>query len=338
MKYLWVSLLPLTFFWTSAVHIYEPASLFCLLLVFMAAALSFFGYRARGVLAGIKDAVKFCALVLIAQGAVFPFYYIMAARVHQEPVFAFLASGLLNLFGVKAVCEGNLIYIDTFLVTIVFSSTIEKAGALFFILFTIGGVVCLLLAKARIKHFALFFAITFVYAVLRYVFVIMLFMTYSRHSLFWEKIFTFAAFIPYALILAAVFKALPAPEIILSLKGVPVKKAAVTGVLAFFLVFSGVAFFGLRDIGKEKASRVLVDEYHSDWEWTTDAYDEEWFGERSGYNYYCFYNLLEKYYETGRNMGPITGDTLKNADVFIMKTPTLPFSEEEVLHITDFSV
>ena len=101
-------------------------------------------------------------------------------------------------------------------------------------------------------------------------------------------------------------------------------------------VISSVAYFGLRDPGHKKAGRVVVDEYHSDWEWTDEAYDENWFGERSGYNYYCFYEYIDKFYETSRNIEPISKDLLSRTDILIIKTPTAPFDDAEVSAIFDF--
>lgn len=340
MDFSWISLLLLSFAWIVGVHIYEPPAPISFLLIASAVVFSFISFIRRGksdIVQSVKNTSIYCVLILLVQGAVFPFYYIWAARCHSETLFAALAGSILNLFGVRTVCEGSLLYIGSSLRTIVFSSSWEKVGAVWLILFTAGGIVTLMLKKARVKHYAVFFAATFFYAVLRYVFLIMLYLTYSMHSIFWERIVTFFTFVPYALILTIVFSNLPLPVAEIGLNGVNKKKAVITGALAFLLVFSGVSFFGFHDLGNRKQGRVLVDEYHSDWEWTTDIYDEQWFGERSGYNYYCFFNYLDKFYETERNMSIINGDTLKDVDVFIIKTPTKPFTAEEVEIIVSFA-
>ena len=340
MDFSWISLLLLTFVWTSAFHIYAPPSPMWILLIAAALVLSYIGSRRAGkqdCIHSCKIALSYCALVLLCQGAVLPFYRVFAARIHTETIFAPLAAAILNLFGLSTVCDGNLLYIDSFLKTIVFASTWEKLGALYLLLFAIGGTITLQMKKARVKHYLIFHAGTFLYALLRYVFIIMLYATYSMHSIFWENVITFATFIPYAIILTVFFRNLPAaPTIELRIKDIPKREAAITGILAFLLVFSGVSFFGFTDFGKEKPGRVLVDEYHSDWEWTTDIYDEQWYGERSGYNYYCFYNYLDQFYETSRNMDIINAYTLQDVDVFIMKTPTTPFSAEEIECMTTF--
>ncbi|MDR2295364.1 MAG: hypothetical protein LBD95_01070 [Clostridiales Family XIII bacterium] len=339
MDFSWIAVLLLSFAWTVAVPVYEPPSLAWLLPAAVAVAFAFAvfcGRDGRGRAEALKNALAYCGLVTAAQGALFPFYCVWAARQHTESVFVALAGAVLRPFGARTVVEGNLLYVDAPLKTMTFSSAPEKLGAMFLLLFIAGGVVALLLKKARVKHFAAFFAVAFFYTVLRYAFLIMLYSVYALHSIFWDRVFTFVTFIPLALILAAMFKGLPAPTARISFAKPARSKAILTGGLAFLLVFAGVAFFGFRDPGKEKPGRVLVDEYHSDWEWTTDVYNEQWFGERSGYNYYCFFNYLDKFYETRRNMRAIDDETLKDTDVFIVKTPTKPFEAEEIALLTAY--
>jgi hypothetical protein len=80
----------------------------------------------------------------------------------------------------------------------------------------------------------------------------------------------------------------------------------------------------------------MVEEYHSNWEWTDEAYDENWFGERSGYNYYCFYEYISKFYHVSRNTDHISRENLESVDVLILKTPTEPYSNDEISAVLDF--
>jgi hypothetical protein len=387
----WVSLLLLSFAWTGAIYVYEPPTPFWPVLALAAAALAYASSRGRGRggfgsdsgsgfgsasgsgsgsdsslgrAGSARLALGQCALVLLAQGAVFPFYYIFAARNHAESVFAPAASAILNLFGQRAVSEGSHIYIDAFLGTVTFSSSWEKAGMPYLALFCAGAPVLLALRKSRAWRYAAFLLATLAYAAARYAFLIMLYATYSFHSIFWERTIAFASFLPYALLMGAVFGKLraapiewgpsplaelfppadPATPTNSDARADPAQPAkrpraaglAVTAALALALGAAFALFFGLRDYGEEKQGRVLVDEYYSDWEWTTDAYDDQWFGERSGYNYYCFYNYLDKFYEVDRSMAPIGAEALRGADVFIMKTPTMPFGDEEIRLMGEF--
>jgi len=104
----------------------------------------------------------------------------------------------------------------------------------------------------------------------------------------------------------------------------------------FISIFFLIGFWGFQDPGIIKKGRILIDEEHSDWEWTTRKYDTQWFGQRSGYNYYCLWDYLNHYYQTDRNFEAITSQLLENYDVLIIKTPTSKFSGDEIKSIRKF--
>jgi hypothetical protein len=103
--------------------------------------------------------------------------------------------------------------------------------------------------------------------------------------------------------------------------------------LAILSFLAGMSLLGLLtfpDPGQEKKGRVLLDEYQSNWEWTTQTLDTEWYGQKSGYNYYSLGQWLKYYYKVDTNFEPRTRELLQNYDVLIIKTPTAPFAPEEV--------
>jgi hypothetical protein len=172
---------------------------------------------------------------------------------------------------------------------------------------------------------------------LRYTLLLLLYASYQFHSLFWSPAATLATLLPYSLLLARMFRDLPEaslPRLLPPAGGG--KRAFAAAALAALTALSSAAFFGWHDAGREKEGRVLVEEYHSDWEWTDEAYDENWFGERSGYNYYCFYEYIGKFYQVSRNTVPLRREVLEDADVLILKTPTTPYSEGEAAVIREF--
>ncbi|MCL2058702.1 MAG: hypothetical protein FWH01_06535 [Oscillospiraceae bacterium] len=263
-----------------------------------------------------------------------------------------------------------LLRIDTPYAPVDFSAVWEKTGLFYIILILLGGAALLLLCKARPAQYAALLALCAAYFVMRYTALIFVYIQYPLHNIFWERSITFVSLAPLALILSRVYAAdarqRKTSGVTLVAKGkmslIPTaaaasaaSKAARTATsntikavtaqkIAYAILVASVsvlalataAYFGFRDPGSPKAGRVVVDEYHSDWEWTDEAYDENWFGERSGYNYYCFYEYIDKHYITSRNMAPITAELLSQADVFIIKTPTEPFSADEVSALHNF--
>jgi hypothetical protein len=95
-------------------------------------------------------------------------------------------------------------------------------------------------------------------------------------------------------------------------------------------------FFGFVDPGVKKAGRILIDEKHSDWEWTTEEFNTTWYGERSSYNYYSMAEYLKYFYKVDQKREELTGELLKNYDILFIKTPTEPFTEKEIIAIRGF--
>ena len=94
--------------------------------------------------------------------------------------------------------------------------------------------------------------------------------------------------------------------------------------------------WGWEDAGRAKQGRLLIDETHSTWEKIDRKYDTEWFGEESGYNYYCLAQFLGYYYQVRSNTGKITEALLADCDILLLKTPTSAFTADEIDAIERF--
>jgi len=92
-----------------------------------------------------------------------------------------------------------------------------------------------------------------------------------------------------------------------------------------------------RDPGEPKGGRILVDEFHSDWEWSEEKLTKELYGEKTVYNYFCLVDgLARTYAAVDRNKEALTPARLAGCDVLILKTPTRAYGPEEVKAIHDF--
>lgn len=361
MNLLWLACFLLSFSWSYALSIYEPADFskwtFTVLLGLSAAFCDFYRRSKEPGRGGIKIGLKFERIrffsslknalsygmfVLLPQFALLPFFHTWASRNHSEKILAPIVSRVMNFFGVQSVSEGAVIYMNAPLKSYQFLSTWEKFGILYLFLFVIGVFVTLLLKK-ELKKFVIAVAVLVLYFIFRYVFIIMLYNTYFMHALYWERTISAVSFIPLCLWFMrernhrsemAGEQTICKPDFKMGIKWD--KFGIVTAALFALLVVSSTYIFSNIDLGAKKAGRVVIDEYHSDWEWTTEVYDENWYGERSGYNYYCFYNYIDKFYDTKINEKPIDEELLRSCDVLILKTPTKPYSDSEVDAIVDF--
>lgn len=82
--------------------------------------------------------------------------------------------------------------------------------------------------------------------------------------------------------------------------------------------------------GVRAGGRVLMDDAHSDWEWTGIPFDAETYGRRPTYSYVSLVDFLSHHYQVDSNRdAEITDALLGDYDVLILKTPTRAFLETE---------
>jgi hypothetical protein len=93
-------------------------------------------------------------------------------------------------------------------------------------------------------------------------------------------------------------------------------------------------------VGRRAAGRVLVEEYCPPggqvWERTDKPFDTEWYGQESGYNYYCIADYSSRFYQVSRLTVPITPQTLADCDVLVIKVPMRSYATEEIESIERF--
>ncbi len=115
-------------------------------------------------------------------------------------------------------------------------------------------------------------------------------------------------------------------------------------VAAVLLVLAGVASFGVGifwdPVGSRKESRVVIEEYHPEgdkqWERTDKPFDTTWYGHLSGYNYYCIYDYMTRFYDVARRTERLNEAALENCDVLIVKVPTRSYTNQEIEAIERF--
>jgi len=91
-------------------------------------------------------------------------------------------------------------------------------------------------------------------------------------------------------------------------------------------------------IGQPKQGRIRFVERASQWEPTDAAYDENTYGEKASYTYRVIYDYASHYFTMSRisQSTAISGDSLADCDVLVLKTPTLRMAPKEVDAIEKF--
>jgi hypothetical protein len=175
-----------------------------------------------------------------------------------------------------------------------------------------------------------------IYAAFRFAGLVVLAAEFARPWLLWREPYVTISWLPLALVLR-----LPQPAHVSLLETQRLGTAPRTHLrllapVSLFLAGLGLAFaFWFNDPGHAKRGRLLIDESHSNWEWTSEPFDTTSFGIRAEYNYYCFSEYLAHFYDVRISQSQLAG-ALDSVDVLIIKTPTAAYSEPEIEAIEDF--
>lgn len=116
----------------------------------------------------------------------------------------------------------------------------------------------------------------------------------------------------------------------------PNKRLAFAVALIALGVLAWTAYEGYHPAGVKKQGRMLIDEFHSDWEWTEMPFDTVWYGQQSTYNFYCLAEFWGKHYQVRRHFDSLTAELLDSVDILLLKVPTQPYSEKELEIIEDW--
>ncbi len=276
--------------------------------------------------------------ILTAQSAVVVAYYAIAPRSGDLGPLAAIAGAGLRLFGASARVGPEGLLLDNGVRTITYGLTSDVFAVLALGVFAAGGCCVLLLCAGRGKWRAVaaLLGTTAAYAVVRFMLLALMFAASDRIDLFWAPAVTALSLAPLPLLLALLPGASLRRDFLVHEPPHSDWRFWVAVACAALSVFALFGVFAFHDPGVRKQGRVVMDEAHSDWEWSTQAYDTEWYGEKSGYNYYCLHQYLDLFYDIEHNSGPITDEMLSTCDVLILKPLTEPLTAEEVDSIVSY--
>ena len=296
----------------------------------------------------------FCGAILIVQSAIPHLYAVFTSKSHSSSFLSPIVYQLLEYLKVPVSYSQGTIFVSTMRELYAFTTTWDKMALFLFLnLLVAGGILLWLFSKEatwskKVLSLSLFVIVGAIYVMVRYIFMVLLFVNLmyyvgyyeniSRVSIFWSAPVAAASFLP---LLFVVWKLFPLKDTAKTIRGKlrfqPLnRRHLIAGALLCLSVFLIVGSMGFHDPGEQKQGRVLLDEKHSNWEPTTKKYNTTWYGQESGYNYYCMAEYLNYYYQLDRNLEEITPDLLSNYDILILKIPTAPFSHEEVEAIVQF--
>ncbi|MFC1969309.1 Gldg family protein [Chloroflexota bacterium] len=273
---------------------------------------------------------------MLPQALVTPLYAIFASRYHEADLLTPFFYWMLKAVGIPAAMSQQTIYLPTPGEVLVVVTTWEKLGLYFCVVFFLAGLLLVTLATPgrRVRSAIKLALAILAYATVRHLLLTAIFLDTGNPDIFWKPIWAVISWLPLVPLL---MRLVPLEWKALQMQSfVPQGKYIALGFLNLLLVFSLVGAFVFDDPGKPKQGRVLIDEFHSNWEWTTKKYDTSWYGIASGYNYYNLADYLNHFYNVESKSEQLTTELLSGYDVLICKMPTTPYSELEVEAIDQF--
>ncbi len=276
--------------------------------------------------------------VWIAQAGAAVAYWWLGARYHEAAFLTPLIHTLAKLLGWTAGSSEGSLFLPHIEGVVQATTTWERLGALPAMLLAAGGLALLPLVRRPVpaaRRLAWRVAAALIlglgYLLFR-ILVLTAAVAITRNpAIFWLPLPTVLTFLPLSLHLPRVLPLSRSPaEPTPPARHQPAGRYAALAGVAFLTGLAVVGLLTFPDPGAQKAGRVLLDEYNSNWEWTTQALDTEWYGQKSGYNYYSLGQWLTYYYQVDTNFEPRTPELLSNYDVLIIKTPTAAFAPEEI--------
>ncbi len=305
----------------------------------------------RSALSSLSFGLLVTGVICLAEAAMLPLFMSVGARVHELPGLAGLFSWLMTAFGHESARHATSFFVQGNAQVHEFTVNSEYFGwpvllnavcGLFFWQ-------CIYGTAHKLKDLLVFAAAALVYALVRYFLLSELYLDLPLFALFWDPWVLCISFLPLFVFLAS---AQPILSVSLARRGVhehptsklihpagpPLQglgKLVLMGGLAAAAICLA-AVWGWEDPGLKKPGRIIIDETHSKWELMDRKYDTEWYGEESGYNYYCLAKFLGWHYRVKLNTAAITAALLGDCDILVIKTPTSAFTPEEIEAIEAF--
>jgi hypothetical protein len=289
----------------------------------------------------IPFGIMISGIILIVQTVVFPLYVIFVSHGHRVDALSPIISFVANLVGQRTSTMNGMIFVQTVQGTYPVTITWEKLGLVPWLNIFLGAIVIFILLYKRQKILSstiIILLTSILYIILRFLAVLVGYLITMDLSIFWDPLSLMLSFLPLTLLF---IKVLPLRDVQWDHLHVPpvriTKKHLLTFLLVYLAFFSFIGACIFQDPGELKTGRVLIDEYHSQWEDTIRPLDTEWYGLLSTYNYYSWAQWLGYYFNVMININAsLTEDMLSKYDILILKCPTESYSSPEVQAITAF--
>ncbi|MFC2108421.1 DUF4350 domain-containing protein [Candidatus Bipolaricaulota bacterium] len=279
--------------------------------------------------------------ITVAQGAVASLCATLFGHVHAAPILSAFDLLLVRALGRSVSWVGRTIYVATATGPIAVVASWDQLGVMLGLLAWCGFsllVASEVSASHRLRTLAKGTAVIAAYLLVRRVLLLLIALETGSPGLFWNPAVLSLSMFPLIVLLAR-FSGLRPSRIGTSLQSALCasrRMAVLVASCAFVATLFSLSALYLVPAGPHNEGTVLIDEAHGDWESTRIAMDTETYGLTTTYNYASLFDWLSYYYPVGQLTQPIDAQSLAGCSVLVLKTPSSPYSQEEIEAIDAF--
>ena len=273
--------------------------------------------------------------ILCVQTLVFPFYQSFVSHGHRVDLLSLIISPVANILGMHTSTNNGILFVQTIQQTSPVTITWEKLGFYLALNMTLGAILLFIMfykKRVIIQYSLIFLFTTLLYSLFRFIGVLSFYFVTSDLSVFWDPVNMTLSFLPLAVLCMKLLPFSSSQDRVIQFPLLNLRrKHLFSFLIIFLLMFSLLSACFYQEPGVKKPGRILIDEYHSQWEDTLRPLDTEWYGLLSTYNYYSWAQWLKYHYTVSTNSNSIlTSELLSTYDVLILKCPTESYSIEEI--------
>ena len=144
-------------------------------------------------------------VILMAQAAIFPFFFKFSPLVRDLPFWADAACGLLQIFGSDCAVSNNTVFVQATKEVYPFSTTIEKLAVYGWLNLIVAMMLVVLSFKANQKFRTIIFILLsgLIYLAIRYIGMILIYANTGQLRIFWNPWISVGSFIPLIFLFAS---------------------------------------------------------------------------------------------------------------------------------------
>lgn len=279
----------------------------------------------------IRSTLIIVSIIATLSAIYFIVTYSLSSSHHAAMWISYLLSPLFMIFGIENTIVDNYIQINYNGTLYQYAVSYEQSGFWIMSFLIVLCIIMLLIFRQRWSKIALAVFMGGLYFVFRYAVMIYIYAFENSIDVFFSLPITLISYVPYCAIFPMILDVSEKSDSCKKPKEFCTSRFVIIPASFLAMAISATILAVILPLGEKKEGIVYIDEYHSDaWESVYQPLNtEEFGGQKTSYTYYSFVELLKTKYKVEIITSSEQYTQLKYDDILIVKTPTIPFSEDE---------